>query len=177
VIEMSNYKKWQNKQKRRKKAFLETEKGEKENEKKERQRRKSGRKTKEEEFKEKIDLMKKKRLSKPDQHEKGDKRESRFEETLEFLQKERKILHYKRSGKLSRADIDKRIDFYLIVLNGSRREVYCVDVTGPDWVERKKREKHPKNEKKKIIGIEPDEAIKDIIKKIEKEIPLISKDS
>lgn len=177
MIEMSNYKKWQNKQKRRKKAFLETEKGEKENEKKERQRRKSGRKTKEEEFKEKIDLMKKKRLSKPDQHEKGDKRESRFEETLEFLQKERKILHYKRSGKLSRADVNKHIDFYLIVPNGSRREVYCVDVTGPDLVEIKKERRHPKNEKKKIIGIEPDEAIKDIIKKIEKEIPLISKDS
>ena len=172
---MSNYEKWQKRyQKERKKWVLEIEKGEKEYEKKEWRRRKRGIKTEEEEFKEKTDSMKKKRVSKPDQYEKGDKRESRFRETLEFLQKEKRILGYKQSGKLTRSDIKRGIDFYLIVMNGSQREVYCVDITGPDWVEHKER---PKNEKKKIIGIEPGEAIEDIIKKIEKEIPLISKDS
>ena len=191
----SRYSKWHRCPKGRKKWVFKIEKEQKENEKKEQQRRKRGEETKEEELRGIVALINIKRAISPDQYDIGDERESRFEKTLEFLMEKKRILGYEQSRKLTRSDIKRGIDFYVIVMNGSRREVYCVDITGPDWVESGELPKNenvdvtgpdwvesgelPKNEKKKIIGIESDEPMESIIKKIEKEIPLllVSKDS
>ena len=157
---------WQRYHSKRKKIALKTENKRRERDvflkRKQKQKLKSRSQSKKE-LKEIISDIQEKRETDPATYEIGKKREVLFEEALESLRREKKISGYAYTG-LGYSNIKRGIDVYVRGVDGKGQyETYCIDVTGPEWVEKK--QKHP-TRRRIVIGIELQESIQQIKEKI-----------
>ena len=98
----------------------------------------------------------------PSEETTGRRRETLVTQALRQLQKDRVILSFVRTGKLSYADVCKGIDFFVIVMGEGRRRTVSLSVTGPGWVDDHK-EKHPDVP---VLSVDTTDSVSEVADKI-----------